>query len=331
MRVLWRTGLLLLLISRVLLIGETAVAQEGDFEMDFESFEEVGGDEFATDDAVAKEVEPWNHQGLRVAVGALLATLLAGVLVRYERARQWRTLLLLTSLITLGFWLGGCPCPISSFQNTILRGLGGEGCWYSMVWFLGLIPITYLFGKVWCGWICHLGALQEFLHASNRLAFLRGERAQQVMRWMRYVLFAALLLQLFITRENLFIHVDPFKVAFNMRSFYATGWILLGLLLVSSLYIYRPFCRSVCPVGLVLGWVSRLPGALRLAANDDCRSCRRCASACQVQAIDGDIQVKNGDCIMCGTCLDSCKWEGIGRTRGARSVEMKTELVAVEK
>jgi len=324
-----RVGLLLLpVLTAVLLMPACLSAQsETNGFGDFETFDEA---DFSEQIEAGEATHSGDGKGLPVALGVLAVTVLAGVFVRFGVLRRLRVLFLLGSVVILGFAFGGCPCSISSFQNMLLWAMGEEVCGNSLVWFLGLIPITYLFGRVWCGWVCHLGALQEFIHIPNKLAFLQGNRARQIMRWSRYALFIALIVQLAITRENLFIHIDPFKVAFNLSSYYTTGWILLGLMLVSSLYIHRPFCRSVCPVGVVLGWISRLPGAAVLGRNEDCSSCRLCSSACAVQAIQRDRESKevtfhSSDCMMCGDCLDQCRKDAIGfvreglpeRTRGA--------------
>jgi polyferredoxin len=250
------------------------------------------------------------HRGFRFALIALAFTVVAGFLVRFKPLRAMRTVFLLSSLAFLGFWNGGCPCPISSFQNLALWALNVDVEIRSLWWFLGLIPITYVFGRVWCGWVCHLGALQEFVHKPNRFSFLRGDRAQKTMRVLKYGLVAALIVQLIWTRDNQFIHIDPFKVAFNLRSFYWTGWVLLGVLMLSSLYIYRPFCRSACPVGLILGWVSRLPYASKLGVNEDCRTCKLCTQACAPQAIrvvGREVEVRQQDCLACGSCMDACR------------------------
>ena len=269
-----------------------------------------------------------HHRGFKFALVSLLFTVVAGFFVRFKRLRTLRTAFLLGSLIVLGFWNGGCPCPISSFQNLVLWTMNVDVKVHSLVWFVGLVPVTYVFGRVWCGWVCHLGALQEFLHKPSAIAALRSERAQRTMRWLRYGLFAALAVQLVVMKENLFIHIDPFKVAFNLRSFYLTGWILLAILLVSSLHLYRPFCRSACPVGLVLGWVSRLPHASKLGISDDCRTCKLCTAACAPQAIqtvNREIRVRYEDCIACGTCMDACRKECISLNReetdDARTIE----------
>ena len=288
---------------------------------EFESFEEFETlDESELVEGSEEDKPALAHRGFRMALIALAFTVLAGFLVRSKRLRPTRAILLLASLAVLGFWNGGCPCPISSFQNLVLFVQGVDVKTHSLVWFLALVPITYLFGRVWCGWICHLGALQEFIHKPNRLAFLQGEGARKTMRGMRYAFFAALLVQLTLTKENLFIHVDPFKVAFNLRSFYLSGWILLGILLLSSLYIYRPFCRSVCPVGLMLGWVGRLPFASKLSLSDNCRACKLCSKACPAEAITTahqQVLIRHEDCLACGSCMDACRRDSISFERKA--------------
>lgn len=295
--------------------GEDTLQAKEEFQALDDGFSDLGADEF-TEITEEKEGSPRGSQrGLKIGLGALLFTVVAGVLVRFRSLRRLRAVFLLASLVVLGFWNGGCPCPISSFQNFWLWLIGKDVKTHSLIWFLALVPITYLLGRIWCGWVCHLGAFQEFLYRNHSLDALRGERVQKVLKGMQYSLFAILMIQLLVTRENLFVHYDPFKVAFNMASFHTLGWVLLGLLLLSSLLIYRPFCRGACPVGLVLGWVARIPGALHLQAEESCTSCHLCNRKCLSQAIGNDITFKTQDCIMCGECLDGCKRESVRFTR----------------
>ncbi|MBW2085846.1 MAG: 4Fe-4S binding protein [Deltaproteobacteria bacterium] len=308
----WGIILLITLIPWFLTPG-IALTQDAGFKTleVSDTFKPLAASEFSKNSDNHEAHEPGIFEKLKLQLAALFFTILAGIMVRFKHFRFTRPLFLLGSLIILGFMNGGCPCVISSFQNLVLLGLGAEVKLYSVVWFLGIAVITYFLGRVWCGWVCHLGALQEFIYKSNRFNRLKSQRAQQIMRWMRYILAAALIIQLFFTQEKLFNHIDPFKVAFNLTSYYTAGWILLGILLITSLFIYRPFCRSACPVGLILGWISKIPGALLLAKNENCLECRRCSSACDIQAINEQAQVKNSDCLMCGTCLDRCKKQGL--------------------
>ncbi len=245
---------------------------------------------------------------------ALLATLLAGFAFRSKHYKIARYLLLLIALIYLGFYSGGCPCMISSFQNLVLMLLGEPVAWLSLVWIVGLLLLTYFFGKIWCGWVCHLGALQEFIFRPNLSTQLLKPGVQTAFKVIQWTALAALLIQLIITRTNLFIKIDPFKVAFNLFSSNTTGYVLLAIMLISSLFIYRPFCRAICPVGLVLGWVTKVPKASKLSVNQNCKSCKRCQKACSYQAIENKQQsysLINEECIRCGHCIHSCGFDAI--------------------
>ncbi|MBN2569720.1 MAG: 4Fe-4S binding protein [Deltaproteobacteria bacterium] len=318
----YREIILLLIVISWFLIQGTAMGQEPEF-LPLEqtgSFEAISVSEFPESFDASKNSQSKDFERFKYPIAALLLTVFAGIMFRFKKTRLARPLFLMGSLVIFGFINGGCPCIISSFQNFILMVIGVDFKINNILWFLGIVVITYFFGRVWCGWVCHLGALQEFIYRSNSFEFLRNKRAQEIMRWIRYVLFAALIAQLITTQEILFSHVDPFKVAFNLSSYYTAGWILLAILIITSLFIYRPFCRAVCPVGLILGCISMLPGAFNLEKNGGCAECQTCRKVCKTQAIDGYANVDNSDCIMCGDCLDSCKKEGISFYRGKKTL-----------
>lgn len=245
------------------------------------------------------------------------ATVAAGVLVRFRRGRAARPFFLVASVAVLGFYRGGCPCPVGGFQEAVLfvMGAGGRAGW--LWWFAVLLPLTYLLGKVWCGWVCHLGALQELLHRPGRFNFFSSARAQRVMRYMRIAVLVGLVAQLALTQHLWWKEVDPFKAAFNLMATNPVSWVLLGVLLVSSVLMYRPFCKTLCPVGLVLGWVGLLPRAAGIAGKSGCIGCRSCSGACSVHALTWDrktVVLDRQECIACGECLDACKLQGLEMT-----------------
>lgn len=250
-----------------------------------------------------------DYSTLYWTLGILLVTIISGFLVRLKKGIYFRGIILLSSLIILGFWKGGCPCMISSFENLFLSPTVDVN-WQSLIWFLGLITITYIFGRVWCGWVCHLGALQEFLYHPGKIKILQSEKAQRIMRITRVVLLGVLVTQLLITQTNIWCSIDPFKAAFNLFSTSTITYILLFLLIISSLFIYRPFCKTMCPIGLVLGWVAKIPGASIIGIKGKCTSCITCNSSCKINAITRDNKVskiENQECIACGDCLYDCK------------------------
>lgn len=260
--------------------------------------------------SVKAETKETDYQ-LLYQLGVLFALLiLISYLIKYEIFRKTKGLFLMASVAYLGFYKGACPCMILSFQNTLLAMFGQSIEWVSMVWFLGLLPLTYFFGKIWCGWLCHLGGFQDFIYQSPKLEILKSVKAQKILRNIRTGFLAVLIIQLLITKTNIYIHYDPFKVAFNLFSANHTGYVLLVLLLVTSVLIYRPFCRAVCPVGLILGWISLIPGARHLSKNESCVDCVSCAKPCRTKAMiyeDKKSILNVQDCVLCGDCMGSCK------------------------
>jgi ferredoxin len=240
----------------------------------------------------------------------LMLSAIIGLTVKYRYVRDSRGLILLSSIIYLGFVKGACPCMIMSLQQVILFMLGNPVTFISMLWFVGLVFASYFFGKTWCGWLCHLGALQDVIFRLSYRKWLTTAKSQRVIKYIQIGLLLVLVVQLVITRSNIFIKYDPFKVAYNLFSSNITGYILLILLLLSSVLIYRPFCRICCPVGLLLGWVSKIPGAKGLVIGGGCSNCKSCVRSCKQQAIhavDGGIRINTEDCILCGECMYTCK------------------------
>ncbi len=289
----------------------------GEFEKSDE-FSSVDGGEFQSADSVqtavagfgnTDEPEKPDYRQVYEPIVVFMILGLIGFLIRYGWFRQTRALFLLGGLVYLGFYNGGCPCFISSFQNTALVLFGVVVKWESLVWFLMLIPAAYLFGRVWCGWLCHFGALQEYLFSSPKLKIWSSGKAQQVIKLVQISVFVLWILQLLVTKTNLWCEYDPFKAAFNLMAANVTGYVLLALLLLSSVLIYRPFCRALCPVGLVLGAISKIPGARRLSKSEACVNCKSCNNNCNQKAMiheDKKTVLRHEDCILCGECMKSC-------------------------
>ncbi len=292
-------------------------------------FSEFSDESEAEDDSKPKT--NWNR--FNWALGILFATFIAGLFVRNEKLRKLRPVFLLAAVVVLGFYRGG-PGIISSFQNTFLYAIGASWKWTATVLFIGVLILTYLQGKVFCGWICYLGAIQEFLYI-GRFKIFQTEKAQKIMRIIRYVLLVAIILQLIITQSIEWSRIGPFKVIFNLYSPNITGYILLAVLLLSSLFIHRPFCKAVCPAGLIFGWITKIPGAAVLGIdNTSCAGCKTCNTSCQINAITRDDKTShldNQECIMCGECLSDCKIKSIQPFRKNKEHHSQIVLKGIKK
>ena len=285
-----------------------------------DEFETVSDNEF--EEATFEEVvdaEPLvnksNKRLLVVVLSLFLATALAGILVEYPKLRNLRYLFLLASLAVVGFGFGGsCPCMLKSFDNTLLFITGNGVKWASLVLFIGLIPLTYVFGRVWCGWICHFGALQEFIHKNSKWNFWKTPKAQKVLFGVQIGVFAIWVLWLLIAQTSYICKYDPFVKIFNLNINGIVNYIIVGFLIVLSLFVNRPFCRAICPIGFVLGWVARIPYARRLHIKDFCIGCSKCKTRCDKGAIVGEKSIKHrvdaNACIFCGECMSECPQQG---------------------
>ena len=283
---------------------------------------EIGNESGEAQEEKPAPVPDFQKKAINWDLGIFAATILAGLFSRFKELRKLRGVFLVSSLVILGFVRGPCPCMISSFINMILTFFGSQKQLYLFLWFLGLIPLTYILGRVWCGWVCHLGAFQEFLFTNPKFPVLRSVGAKKTLKFLQYVLLATLITHLFITKTNIWCRIDPFLAGFSLFSATKIGLILLGITLLSSVLVFRPFCRGACPIGLILGWVSRIPGASILEDKSECIQCSVCSETCRSQAIDRikegekiSLLYDNRECNVCGECMSYCDKNAIRFTR----------------
>lgn len=220
--------------------------------------------------------------------------------------------LLIASIAYLGFYEGSCLCPNGSLQNIPLflsqSKAGAIGIYLLEV--AVLLAVIFVFGNLYCGWVCHKGGVQEFLFRP-RWSVRVPARLDSILRQMRWVLLALILIYPLIAHEKLFNKVDPFKALFNLRG----GPLLLvflGLTLFASIFLYRPFCRYVCPFGALAGTVASL-GLFGLKVGSSCTSCRLCAKACPAGALSVRRQGEKAEavhrpelCLACMECRKAC-------------------------
>lgn len=255
-------------------------------------------------------------------------TILAGIFVRFKNTRNLRGIFLITSVIILGFFDSPCTvCPINGIQNFLLIIFGYKIALFYLTFFIGLIVITYLFGKVYCGWICHLGAIQELIYLPGKIKIFQNKDFQNIAKISRYILLIALIIQIGLMGTKYWCRIDPFITLFDLKWFndflfndpffdieMSIMITLLLLLIISSVFIYRPFCKTMCPVGLSLGFVSKIPGASVVGLDAKCAGCIKCSNACNFNAITRDEKtstLENSECISCGDCIDVCNNNGL--------------------
>jgi len=217
--------------------------------------------------------ETYNTRSIIGLCVVFLLFCIIGLLLRTKAIQHFRPLILLCSLIYFGFMVGGCFCILFFFQGFILFLSGNGAFWLSFVVILTILVLSFIFGAIWCGWLCWLGALQDFIYKKNKWNLLKTSGAQKILRYIQIVAFVALVVWVLITQRPVLCSYDPFISIFRLKIFNWVGYITVPLLLVSSLLIHRPFCRILCPIGLMVWGVKK--------GEKCCRGCRGCGRSTQ--------------------------------------------------
>jgi len=188
-------------------------------------------------------------------------------------------------LAYFGFYRGGCVCPIGAIQNVALAVFDSS---YSIpLGVLGffLIPVaaTLVFGRTFCAGVCPLGAIQDLV------AF----KPLRVPAWLAHSLgllawvYLGLAVLLAATGSMFAIcEYDPFVGFFRLSG----PWrmIVLGTaLLAVGVFVARPYCRFLCPLGALFRPLSRLSRFHVSITPDKCIQCRLCEDSCPFGAING--------------------------------------------
>jgi MauM/NapG family ferredoxin protein len=226
------------------------------------------------------------------------------------------------------------------------------------------VVLTLLFGRVWCGWLCPLGTLLEWL--SPRRTRTNPHPPAERWRILKYLILFAILAAAILGNQTL-IFLDPITIltrtvatsiwpavrygVVGVESFlyrfpalwghldvihngmvqplfqevqpvfalaFVIALLFLGLVALNR-WAERFWCRYLCPLGGLLGLLSKL-SLVRREVSDECALCARCTHQCPTGTIDphDDYRSDPAECIVCFDCLTDCTREGIGfRWQGA--------------
>ena len=220
-----------------------------------------------------------------IDVGVLIAALsLTAWLALKKRSRQGLIWMSVFSLAYFGFYREGCICAVGSVQNVSLTLFNGSYTIPLTALLFFLIPLVFalLFGRVFCAGVCPLGAIQEL---TGILPVKLPKTVESIMAAIPFVYLALAVLFSALQSEFIICRYDPFVGIFRLDASYTM--IIFGvLLLIAGVFINRPYCRYLCPYGVLLSLFSRFAGKHLTITPAECTNCRLCEEdACPYNAI----------------------------------------------
>jgi polyferredoxin len=229
-----------------------------------------------------------------------------GILLFFVRKFRFRMVSLLLSVSVLGFYAGGCPCSVGASTKIVSDIVTKSSLLISATLLaIALVP-TLIFGRFFCGFACPLGALQEFLAPRSKGVQTTFAR-EKIIRYGQPLFFLFLVTASFVTGSYYFERIDPFRAIFNVRG-NTLQIVLAALLLLTALFVHRPFCRYLCPLAFLLNLAARV-APFKIVKPTDCNNCGLCQKRCPVSVIDTQNNVSNQNCIRCGDCIEACKFK----------------------
>jgi len=173
------------------------------------------------------------------------------------------------------------------------------------------IFLAILFGPAFCGWVCPLGTIQEFVSGFGKKLFRRRFnhfvpiKLDTILRYLRYGVLAWVIYVTATSGTLVFEAYDPYFALFNFWSSEVapTALVGLGLTLVLSLFVERPWCKYACPYGAFLG-VSNLFRIFSIKrAESTCKADGACSIMCPRNIpVDTVNNVRDHQCISCLEC-----------------------------
>lgn len=228
-----------------------------------------------------------------------------------------------------------------------------------------LIVLTLVFGRVYCSVICPLGVFQDIVSwiSGKRKKMKYRFSYSPAKKCLRYIMLALFVVSLVAGISAFFTLFAPYsaygRIAQNLFSpLYVWGnnilayiserigsyafyekevwlrslptFIIAAMTFVALVVLAwrngRTYCNTVCPVGTVLGFLSRFSWFKIHIDTDKCINCGLCARSCKASCIDAkNHKIDYSRCVACGNCVGKCNKKAISYTHLKTVPQVKTE------
>jgi transcriptional regulator of nitric oxide reductase len=162
-----------------------------------------------------------------------------------------------------------------------------------------------------CGWLCPFGALQEFVAKLGQALQIRPMRLNRAvdrrLKLFKYLVLAGVLASAAISSgvTDRAVEVEPFKTAITLNFVRTWPFVVYAVgLLLANLFVYKFFCRALCPLGAGLALLGRMRLLDWIPRRSECGSpCQTCRNRCEYQAITPTGKIQYDECFQCMDCV----------------------------
>ena len=237
-----------------------------------------------------------------------------------------------------------CPgalgsCPIGSMQAIFDNRHRGIGAYV-----IGYLAIIGLFvGRFICAWLCLFGLIQELLYKIPTPKLTVPDKIDKPLRYLKYVMLFVMVFLLPFFYRTQYGTGEPFfckyicpvgtleggipLVLLNSMMRGALGWLfrwkflLLILCIAASVFIYRPFCKYICPLGAFYGLFQKVSLIRMRVDKEKCVDCGICARTCKMN-VDPHRTPNSNECIRCRECIHACPMNALSMNIGPGPVQL---------
>lgn len=230
-----------------------------------------------------------------------------------------------------------CPsavgaCPIGSLQNALgsVRLNLSLARYQFGLYVLGFLgAVGSLTGRLSCGWLCPFGLFQELIHKIPSPKF----GVPRFLKYFKYVFLVVLTILLPLLILDAFGGGDPWfcklvcpagtleagiplallnpSIRGQLGALFAWKMAVLAGFLVWMVFVMRPFCRTTCPLGAILGLFNKVSLFRMTVDEETCTLCGKCLRECPV-GISVYETPNSPDCIRCLKCEKACPFGSVG-------------------
>lgn len=199
---------------------------------------------------------------------------------------------------------------------------------------VAVLLVTFLIGRLYCSVVCPMGIFQDLFIWVHKLIFgkKRPCRYRKPQNWLRYTVLGLFVLLMLLGLNGIATLVAPYsayaRMVANIHGSGLVHWVAIATLCcvgVMSFMYGRLWCNTLCPVGTLLGLISKHSLFGIRIDREKCVGCHKCEKHCKANCIDidGDKSVDGSRCVMCFNCLGHCK-QGAIKITGKSGISGKS-------